>query len=114
MRTVQSVVIAAGQSLSSSIDLGETGSLAGVIMSDVWTAAGYQVMGSVDGQNFYPMVDYQGSVVGQSSAAVNTMYATSIADSVAARYIKIQSGSAAAPVNQVAAATLTIISRKFN
>jgi hypothetical protein len=112
----QNVSIAAGASLSASINLGE-GNLASLIMPAAWTAAILTFQGSIDGVNFYDLFDEAGNEIQYTAAAmallVGKMVPVDAYDSAACNYIKLRSGTSASAVNQTVARTFGIVTRRY-
>jgi len=107
--------IASGAALSGPINLGAK-VLCAIIMPAAWTAAALTFQASDDGGNtWYSVYDDQGNEVTIASAAVNASSRISMDPSNFAGidFIKIRSGTTAAPVNQGAACTLTLVARKY-
>jgi hypothetical protein len=107
-------VIGAGTALSAAVNLG-VGRIRGIQMPGVWTAAVLTFQVSVDGTNFFELIDDRPSIgyVYTSGYAVTVSQFLCI-DPVlfdGVPIIKIRSGTAASAVNQVAAATLTLALR---
>ena len=100
--------IANGAALSQALNL--CGQVAvGIVMPAAWTTADLSFQTSHDGVTFVPLWGANGSQV-QAKAAVSIQIALNPADMAGVRYLKIQSGVAAA-VNQGAARALTVITR---
>ena len=103
------VTIANGQSLSGSVDL-QSYSLVGLVMPAVWTAAAITFQGSVDNVSFFDVCD-QNAEINVGAAAANKYILLSPATFVGLRYLKIQSGTNAVPVNQGQESTVTLVLR---
>ena len=86
------------------------GRLDSITMPAAWTAAGLSFQGTVDGVNFFNVFDNAGNEVVVNAAANEQI---SIDRFEGAVWIKIRSGTNAAPVNQAVAAALTLLVRKF-
>lgn len=112
MRSVQTVTIADGASVSGVVDLGLDGNLSGIITDSGWNATGIQVEGSWDGVNFFPVFD-GGTLMGVTSAVASTFYVLDVHRTVSVRYVRLRSGTSAVPVAQTGATTLTVISGHF-
>jgi hypothetical protein len=105
-----SAVIAAGASLSGEVDLGEL-TLVGIVMPSVWTAASLTFQASPD--NGVTWLEHY------SSAGTETTFTVGASQFVAVDptlwkgvySLKIRSGTASAAVNQVAKATLILVTR---
>lgn len=102
-----SATILSGQSLSSVIDLSE-GRLARIHIPAAWTAANLTFQASSDGASFADLYDAYGAeysvVVGGAARSIMVP----LSDFIGIRYIKVRSGTSAAPVNQAADRTLTL------
>jgi len=114
-KSTGAVLIAAGSSLSSA---GNTCDkvLCAIIIPAVWTAAALTFQASDDaGVTWKEMYDDQGNETTIIAAAVVAGQRISIDPSnfASVDFIKVRSGTAAAPVNQVAAATITLVYRKY-
>jgi hypothetical protein len=100
-------VIAAGASLSSPTPLG-AGVLVGIVMPPVWTAAGLTFQVSADGgATWQELQDGTGAAVGYTVSA-NIAFNVSGYLWQGFNYLRVRSGTPVAPVNQVAAATITL------
>ena len=114
-KSTAAVAIAAGASLSGAANSGDK-LLCAIIMPAIWTAAALTFQASDDGgvtwNNVY---DDQGNEITIASAAVVAGQRISMDPSNFAGidFIKVQSGIVGALVNQVAAATLILIYRKY-
>lgn len=107
---VKQCVIPAGQALTSVINI-EDYNYVTIVMPDVWTAANLtlQVSPSVDGP-FKNAYDDSGTEVSITAAAARTLNASTKIGSY--KYIKLRSGTAGVPVNQVAERTIVLILKK--
>lgn len=103
------VTIANGQSLSGAVDLSSY-TLVGLVMPAAWTAAAITFQGSVDNVNFFDVCD-QNAEINVGAAAANKYILLSPATFVGLRYLKIQSGTNAVPVNQGQQTTITLVLR---
>ncbi len=112
MLTSQVAVIAAGASVSTAVNLFD-GNLVGIQMPAAWTAAGIQLEGSFDGLSFFPLHDVSGNALGIASPGINLQYALDPVNFLGVRFVRIRSGTSAAPVIQVSSATLNLLSRRF-
>jgi hypothetical protein len=112
--TPDETIIPINTSLSGTIDLdGGARVLAGVIMPAAWTTASITFLVSLDGVTFQPLY-YAGAlhtIVAAGGAAASLTFALDPNVFAAWPYVRIRSGTAASPVNQVAARTLTLITR---
>ncbi|HLG99835.1 MAG TPA: hypothetical protein VKX49_26230 [Bryobacteraceae bacterium] len=116
--------IAGGQSLSGTVLLGD-GDLVSIQMPQAWTAAALTFQGSVDGVSFFELFDGSGNEIEIPAAAATAGNRIQMSVSAASMgspvtyidfrgcpYIKVRSGTAAAPVNQAASCVLTLVVRK--
>jgi len=95
------VTIAAGESLSAAVQV--DGKFGALILPAGWTAAPLTFVGSFDGVTYAAI--YDGAVertIAQADAVAGRLIALDPADWLAIKHIKIRSGTAAAPVVQVA------------
>lgn len=107
--------IADGAALSGAVDLRGT-TLLGVMTPAAWTAAAITFDVSIDGTTYAPLYDSTGAEVTIPSASIATAagraFALDPVWGVAWNYLKVRSGTAAAPVNQSGAArVLTLVTR---
>lgn len=105
----QTATISAGNSLSAEVALGEK-TLVGIVMPGTWTAASLTFQATPDDINFYEMYDSAGNEITVPAAAGQFIQI----DPTMWRGItglKVRSGTATTPVNQVAAATITLVTR---
>jgi hypothetical protein len=108
------VVIAAGQALSPEVDIG-TKSLVAISLPPNWTAAGLSFQASFDGETWGELVDTTNTAITVAAVAIAGGNPAQIAvnpaqwQGIAA--LKIRSGTSGAPVNQVNAVTITLITR---
>ena len=106
--TSKTVTISSGQSLSGSLDT-EGYPIKGIIMPASWDTANLTFQASVDGTNWFNLYDDNGNEVVIQAAANRAIAIDSYAGSLAPfRYLKIQSGTSATPVNQTANRVLTV------
>jgi hypothetical protein len=103
-------VIANGASLSGAVALG-AGAPVAIATPAAWTAANLTFQGSVDGTTFLNLYDDAGTEV-TVTAAVDRYIALSASLFAGCRFLKIRSGTAGTPVNQGAARTLTVVTRR--
>lgn len=103
-------VIAAGESLSTSISLGNR-TPAAIIMPATWTTAGLAFQASVDGTNYYKVKVFGSRWI--ETVAADDWVTITPADTWGWRYMKFESvdSSTGAASNQVAARTITLIYR---
>ncbi|MGC8807880.1 MAG: hypothetical protein ACP5QB_10130 [Thiomonas sp.] len=111
-----SVTIGSGQSLSPAVELKPQGragfcTAAALVMPSAWTAADITFQASVDGQTFGDLFDDAGSEV-VVKAAAGRVIAMASAYFWGIRWVRIRSGTSAAPVAQGASRTLTILCRE--
>ena len=114
-KSTAQVTIANGTSLSSAVGLGEK-TLIGIIVSAAWTAADLTFQASEDaGVTWLNVFDQAGVELKIATAGVVAGQRVSIDPTpfIGIDMLKIRSGTNAAPVNQGAARTLTLISRKI-
>lgn len=98
--------------LSAEVDIGGS-ELMAIKMPATWVAASITFQGcEVSGGTFYDLYDDAGSEVTATAAQQRTIALDSIAMKIAPlRFIKVRSGTTAAPVNQTADRTLYLISK---
>jgi len=84
--------------------------LGGIIMPSAWTAASLTFQVSADGTNFFDLHDKYDSEVAVTVTA-NNSYLLDLADWITFPYLKIRSGTSAAPVNQAATRSLILLLR---
>lgn len=85
----------------------------GIIMPAAWTAAALTVEVSADGTNFTGLAynDAGGQCNSIATPAPGSAYAFSLAGLLPYRYVRLRSGTTAAPVNQAADRIITVITR---
>lgn len=107
-----SATIANGAALSGAVFLGD-GVLCAIEMPAVWTAADITFQTSEDGTTWYDLRDDTGTEIKITSPTA--AYRLSLAPGLfaSAVWLKVRSGTSASAVNQAAARTLTLITRKF-
>ncbi|MBN9430802.1 MAG: hypothetical protein J0I45_00010 [Bosea sp.] len=104
--------IASGASLSGAADLG-TGRLVGLIFPAAWTTAAITFQGSADGSTFFDLYDDATErAIASSSVVPSRFLALPIADWLMIRAVKLRSGSAATPVVQGAARSITLVTAR--
>ena len=101
------VTIAAGQSLSTTLDL-TAGSLAQLLAPDVWSPANVSFQLSADGLAFGDLYDVNGAEVVRAMGASRGV-AIDPALTAAALYLKVRSGSSEHPVVQDADRTFVCV-----
>lgn len=113
----QTATIAAGAALSGAVNLGEK-QLLGIYMPGAWTAADITLQSSPDGgTTFYELNATDGAAA--DAVAAFQVHAPAASQFVAidptklrgVNCIKLRSGTAGSPVNQVAQAVLTLATR---
>jgi hypothetical protein len=112
-RTSTTASIANGASVTGTIDLTTT-ALLGFTAPAAWTAAALNIEVSPDNATWYTagLIDGYGASVGSWSAVTaGAGYSVDAAAMLPWRYIRLRSGTAAAPVNQGAQRDFTIITR---
>jgi hypothetical protein len=106
--TTATATIANGASLSGAIDLG-TSRLLAIQMPAAWTAAALTFEASYDGVTYAPVYDSAGTEISWTVGASRLVLNAAAAEWLGVRYLKVRSGTSAAPVNQAADRTLKII-----
>jgi hypothetical protein len=107
----QTAIIPAGQALSAAVPLGEN-QLHGILLPSVWTTANLTFQISIDGSNYFEMYDDAGNEVTVQAAA--SRYCS--LDPTRWRSINgiiVRSGTSASPVNQVAQASISLMTRSI-
>lgn len=103
---VVAATIPLNQALSAAIPSGG-GRLVAIEMPAAWTAAGIYVAGGLrEAGPFAPISDQAGAEIAITAAAGKLLLVTGI---IRFPWIKIGSGTSAAPVNQTAARTVTLL-----
>lgn len=106
--TTELATIAEGAALSNAVSL-DGYKYFTILMPAQWTAASLTFQGSIDGTTYYNLYT-DGSEVTESVAAGNAYAVNMNALAFASlKYLKIRSGTAATPVNQAAARTISIV-----
>jgi len=114
-KSVASITIASGASLSGAVNLGDK-VLCAIILSAAWTAAALSFQASEDnGVTWKDMFDDGGQEVTIPTAGAVAGQRISIDPAMfgGVDMIKVRSGLTAAAVNQAADRILTVVSRKF-
>jgi hypothetical protein len=106
-RTITSVTISSGGSLSSTVDLSGA-SLAGIILPSNWTAASITFRVGLSLTGLADLVSTDGTEVSYPVAAGKAFLVNPL-DWAGARYLQIRSGTSASPVVQTNGATVTLI-----
>lgn len=102
----QNADIAAAGSLSAAVDLGDQ-RLQRIDMPAAWTAAALTFQASPDGVTYRNLHNAAGEI--SVPADVDRSIAVDPEIFASIRYIKVRSGTAAAPINQLAARTLVLV-----
>lgn len=102
-----SVTIASGDSLSAAIDLG-TRVLSRIEFPAAWTAANVTFQVSTDGVTYLDLFNEGGEISLQAGA--NRSITLEGWSWIFVRYLKIRSGTSAAPIAQAAARTINLFS----
>lgn len=106
----RTAAIAAGASLSDAIDIEGT-ALVGIVMPSVWTAANITLQMSHDDTTFNNVYDETGTEK-TITASTSRYILLNPADFFGCDSLKIRSGTAGTPVNQVAAASVILVLMK--
>ncbi len=111
------VTIASGASLSDSVNLGGRAPVA-LVMPDAWTTAVVTFQASLDGAIWREV-----QIVAEDGATAAEALAVPVAASLfvpldanpfaGARFLRVRSGTSAAPVNQAAARIIQMVRREF-
>ena len=111
-RTTVTATIPSAASVSNALDLGVT-ALLGFIAPAAWTAAALNIEVSADNATWAPaVVDGSGIATGSwSSVVAGNAYAVDTVPMLPFRYIRLRSGTFAAPVVQAAARAFVVITR---
>lgn len=112
--TFVTATIADGASLSDAVDLGAGLSLVGIVVPSTWTAAPISFAASLTlVGTYYPLYTAAGAEVVTGSIAGGTAVwiALDPADFAGIRYLKLRSGTVAAPVTQSGGDTLVLVVR---
>lgn len=105
-----SATIANGASLSDAVTI-QNSAVVGIIMPGTWTAAVLTLQGSVDGTTFTDLYDPFGAeIVIAAAASRHIVIPPASLNGLAA--IKLRSGTAGAAVNQGAARSITVVTRR--
>lgn len=104
--------IANGAALSGSIFLGEK-SLVAIQMPAAWTAADITFQVSDDGSTYEELLDDSGTAISITAPAAGNRLNLAAGDYASVLFLKVRSGTSGVPVNQAAARTLTLITRKL-
>jgi hypothetical protein len=121
LREFDAVTIPEGEALSDAVWM-RGRAMCGILVSDEWTAAGIGILGSLDGENYFPLgvvslasaphpaPDYE-ILVDDVPESGGKLIGVNLGDTQAAIWVKLQSQTAGTPVNQDADRELTIVSR---
>ncbi|MCJ7751820.1 MAG: hypothetical protein MUQ65_12120 [Armatimonadetes bacterium] len=103
-------IISAGASLSAAVRIPNGHELAAIIMPAVWTAAGITFQASYRSGSYANAFDAAGDEL--TLVVVATHYVPMPKQSLhGAVFVKVRSGTSGVPVNQVAACTVTLLTR---
>ena len=110
-----SSTISSGGSVTPTIALGNN-SLVGIIMPVAWTAAALSIEVSMDGTNWVSTLydSYSAQTGYYSTPVAGAAYAADILSIIGFKYIRLRSGTAAAPVNQAANRVFSIITKPLS
>jgi hypothetical protein len=106
-RKTFAVEIADTESLSEGVDLGNR-TLGAILMPAAWSAADLTFEVSIDGENFFDLLDSEGSEVALTVAA-DDFLRLNVLDWSAIRYLKLRSGTSGSPVAQEGDRTITLV-----
>lgn len=109
--TSKTATIANGASLSDTVDCGEGLFPVALIIPGAWTPADITFQASIDGTNFSNLYDEDANEI-TVTANTSRFIVLTPSEWVGVRYLKIRSGSAAAPINQTAERTITVVVRQ--
>jgi hypothetical protein len=103
------VTVANGASLSGAAQLlPNDGRLVAIIMDAAWDTNAVTFQVSVDGTNYFNLYN-EGTEYSLAGVVASAYNAVDINVFLAARYVKVRSGTAAAAVNQVGDAVVTLV-----
>lgn len=105
-----SVTIAQSASLSTSVSIGQHCTPVGIQMPAEWTAANLTFRAAVSSETPAALYDIYGTEV-TATAAASRYIVLEPASFIGVRVFQIRSGTAASPVTQAAARTLTVVCR---
>jgi hypothetical protein len=105
--TAVTATIDINQSISADIDLGLM-RLGRIAMPGTWVAADLTFQTSHNGADWNNLYDKDGAEYTVKAAASRSMLIP-LSDMLSVRYLRIRSGTSAAPVNQTASRTLTLV-----
>jgi hypothetical protein len=104
-RKVQVATIPAGSAVSNAVYPG-AGAIIGIQMPAAWTAGALSFQGSFDGVTFAELTDTTGALLAIATPAAGEFIELAIKGPL---WVIIRSGTAASPVNQVAAAIIQVV-----
>ena len=112
-RSVVSITIPAGASVSNSIDCNER-SVIGFIAPDSWTTAALNIEASTNGITWITagLLDSTNAAVGSwPSVTVNAGYSVDLSAMLPWQFVRFRSGTAASAVNQAVARTFLVVTQ---
>ena len=80
-----------------------------ISMPTTWTAAAITFQASIDGINYFNVVDDTGTEVSITAAASQYIVLTTPAKMLGARWLKVRSGTSGTPVNQGSTVVVNIV-----
>jgi len=101
--------IANGQSLSDEVDIGIGRKVVGIIAPEAWTAAEMTFQVGITSGDLHELYDADSTNVQYGVVAGAYILPEHLSDFEGVRYIKVRSGTAAAPVNQAAERTIILV-----
>lgn len=105
-RSYASISIASGASLSDILDLSGT-SLIAIITPAAWTTAALTFRASLDGTNFYDVIDNDGTEFAVTALPASSKWMRfSLPDWLSPSFLQFRSGLSASPVTQGGTRTL--------
>lgn len=107
----KAVTIASGASLSSALDIHDD-VVTGVVIPSGWTAANVTFEGSVDNRTYYSLYEQDGTEVVITSAGQG-YYNVELQAFLPVVFVRLRSGTKAAPVTQVDNRTLTVLLKEL-
>lgn len=103
----RNVTISNGTSLSGALDVADY-TVVGVITDSAWDTAAITFQASADGTNFFSLFN-AGTEISFAAATASSYHIIDPALMLGVRAIKVRSGTAGTPVNQVGDAVVTVI-----
>lgn len=85
--------------------------LCGIQLPSGWSTQHVTFQGSVDGSNFFDVYDATNTEVTISSAAASRFYQLEPAKFAGLKFVKVRSGTSAAPVTQSGIDIITLVAR---